>query len=312
MLVVYTTVRLTDAQAARIAGVDPAIRLIRGDREASVPGLDEAEVLFGWLGPEQFRSARRLRWIHAHGAGVDRLLFPELVASDVVVTNARGVAAVSLAEHCFALLLALTRRIPEFVHQQARRQWQMLWGTEIAGQTLGIIGLGNVGRQIARRAHGFDLRVLAVDLRPVDPPPEVAALWPVARLPDLLREVDILVMAAPHTRETDRLLGRAEFARLRPGALFLNISRGKTVDEPALIEALASGHLGGAGLDVTAEEPLPPESPLWSFPNVLITSHSATTSQHFHDRMVDLFVENLRRRIGGEPLLNVVDKQAGF
>ena len=177
---------------------------------------------------------------------------------------------------------------------------------------MGIVGLGRVGREIARRAAGFGMRILAVDVNPIDPPEGVAHLWPPDRLSDMCAEADILVNSSPHTKQTERMIGREQFARMKPTALFVNVSRGRVVEQEALVAALQEGRIAGAAMDVVDPEPLPPDSPLWDMPNVILTAHSATTSQHFWPRMQELFRENLRRYVAGEPLLNVVDKEAGF
>jgi len=269
-------------------------------------------VIYGSVTPPLLAAAPALQWVHLTSAGVDRFLFPEMVRHPAVMTNARGVAAVSIAEHAFALILAFTRGLPLAFRGQQERRWAAPASIEICGQTLGIVGLGRVGHEVARRAAGFGLRVLAVDLNPVDRPESVACLWPPERLPDLCAEADILVNCAPLTPRTERMIGREQFARMKPSALLVNVSRGRVVDQDALVEALRAGRLAGAALDVMDPEPLPPDSPLWEMPNVILTAHSATRSQHFWRRMHELFCENLRRYVAGEPLLNVVDKRAGF
>jgi phosphoglycerate dehydrogenase-like enzyme len=272
----------------------------------------DAEVIYGSLTPQLLAATTDLKWVHISSAGVDRVLFPEIVRHSAVMTNARGVAAVSIAEHAFALILAFTRGLPFALRNQQARHWASISLIEICGQTLGIVGLGRVGREVARRAAVFGLRVLAVDANPGDPPEGVACLWSPDRLLDLFAEADILVNCSPLTRETERMIGREQFARMKPSTLFVNVSRGRVVDQDALVDALREGRIAGAALDVVDPEPLPPDSPLWELPNVILTAHCATTSQHFWRRQHELFGENLRRYVAGEPLLNVVDKAAGF
>jgi phosphoglycerate dehydrogenase-like enzyme len=282
------------------------------DADAQVAAGSDAEVIYGSVTPRLLAAAPGLKWVHLAVAGVDRFLFPEMVRHPAIMTSARGVAAVSIAEHAFALILASTRSLPLAFRNQQERRWGHTSLTEICGQTLGIIGLGRVGREVARRAAGFGLRVLAVDVNPVDPPEGVDVVWPPERLTDLCAEADILVNCTPLTPQTEQMIGREQFAAMKPSALFVNVSRGRVVDQEALIEALREGRISGAALDVVDPEPLPPNSPLWDLPNVILTAHSATTSQHFWRRMHELFCENLRRYVSGEPLLNVVDKAAGF
>jgi phosphoglycerate dehydrogenase-like enzyme len=271
-----------------------------------------AEVIYGSITPALLAAAGPLKWVHIAGAGVDRYVFPEMVRHPAVLTNSRGVAAVSIAEHAFALILAFTRALPLAFRNQQERRWAHTSLLEIRGQTLGIVGFGNVGREVAKRAAGFDLRILAVDLHPVDPPDTVAHLWPRERLSDLFAEADIVVNCTPLTAKTEGMIGAEQFSRIKPSALFVNVSRGRVVDQEALIAALQSERIAGAALDVVYPEPLPPDSPLWQMPNVILTAHSATSSQQFRQRLLDLFCENLRRYVAGEPLRNIVDKEAGF
>jgi phosphoglycerate dehydrogenase-like enzyme len=291
------------------AGVELFCSRDAAELAAAAPG---AEVLYGAPSPSLLAAAPELKWVHVSSAGVDRFLFAEMVQHAAVMTNSRGVAAVSIAEHAFALMLAFTRGLPlAFRHQQERR-WVHTSLLEIRGQTLGIVGLGHVGREVAGRAAAFGMRVLAVDINPMDPPESVASLWPLERLPDLFAEADIVVNCTPLTPRTERMIGRELFLRMKPTALFVNVSRGRIVDQEALVAALQEERIAGAALDVVYPEPLPADSPLWSMPNVILTAHSATSSQHFSQRLLDLFCENLRRYVVGEPLRNVVDKQAGF
>lgn len=282
------------------------------DAGEQIAAARDAEVIYGWVTPQLLAATNGLQWVHVSSAGVERVLFPEMVRHPVVLTNARGVAAISIAEHAFALILGFTRSLPLAFRNQQERRWAHTSLIEICGQTLGIVGFGRVGREVARRAVGFGMRVLAVDLNPVDPPEGVAALWPTERLPDMCAEADILVNCSPLTQQTERMIGREQFARMKSSALFVNVSRGRVVDQDALVEALREGRIAGAAMDVVDPEPLPADSPLWEMPNVILTAHSATTSQHFWRRMHELFCENLRRYVTGEPLLNVVDKTAGF
>jgi phosphoglycerate dehydrogenase-like enzyme len=282
------------------------------DGGEQIAAVRDAEVIYGAITPALLAASNQLRWVHIASAGVDRFLFPEMVRHPAVMTNSRGVAAVSIAEHAFALILAFTRGLPIAFRQQQERRWAHTSLIEIRGQTLGIVGLGHVGREVAQRAAGFGLRVLAVDLRPVDPPGTVAHLWPLERLADLFAEADIVVNCSPLTALSERMIGREQFARMKPSALFVNVSRGRVVDQDALVAALREERIAGAALDVVVPEPLPPDSPLWDMPNVILTPHSATSSQQFRQRLLDLFCDNLRRYVAGEPLLNVVDKEAGF
>ena len=286
------------------------------DGEVTEP-LEGADVLFlRWgLSPEATRRllARvpNLRWIHTISAGVDHLLFPELRESDAILTNASGVFNIPIAETVMAYILAVVKRLPEFWAHQREHRWEKLPLRELRGLTVGIVGLGDIGAEVARLCRAFGMRVLGLRRRPA--PSDLAdEVLPPDRLQDLLARSDFVVIAVPLTAETRGMIGRAELAAMKPDAWLVNISRGAIVDEEALIEALRAGRIGGACLDVFAEEPLPPESPLWDMPNVIITPHNSWSSPHIEEREIALFLENLRRYVAGEPLLNVVDKQAGY
>lgn len=289
------------------------------DRVTADRLLPEAEVVLGWaVRRENFALARRLRWIHVTAAGVGGLLFPELVESEVLVSNARGMHADSMAEHAIGVLLAFARKLHLARDLQHGRHWGQhelvreapAFGT-LEGATLGIVGFGAIGRAVARRARALGMRVIGLRRRPGSGG-EAHAEWGLERLHDLLAESDAVVLAAPLTSETRGLIGAAELGRMRPHAVLLNLGRGALVDEPALIEALERGEIAGAGLDVAAEEPLPAESPLWAMPQVILTPHVSGFGPRYWERSVELFAAHVRAYLAGEPLPNLVDKQAGY
>ncbi len=279
--------------------------------------LEGADVLFlRWgLSPEATRRLLAripgLRWVHTISAGVDHLLFPELRESEAILTNASGVFNIPIAETVMAYILAVVKRLPEFWARQQEHRWEKLPLRELRGLTVGIVGLGDIGAEVARLCRAFGIRVLGLRRHPASS--DVAdEVMPPDRLHDLLARSDFVVIAVPLTAETRGMIGRAELAAMKPDAWLINISRGAILDEDALVEALREGRIGGACLDVFLQEPLPPESPLWDLPNVIITPHNSWSSPHIEEREIDLFLENLRRYVAGEPLLNVVDKQAGY
>jgi len=276
--------------------------------------VPEATALLGHFPPAVFAVAKRLRWIQSFSAGLDNFLYPAVIESDVVVTNMAGIYASQGAEHAWALLLALARGLPRFIRSQTQRLWQRAPVVELSGGTLGIIGLGGFGVEIARRAAGYDMTVLALDPVRTEPPKGVAELRPPTRaaLLDLLARSDAVMIACPKTPETIHLIGAGELKAMKPAAFLVCVTRGGIIDEAALAEALRNGELAGAGLDVFEREPLPPDSPLWELENVIITTHIAGASQRRPQRTFEFFRENLRRYTAGEPLLNVVDKQRGF
>jgi len=282
--------------------------------------LAEADVVLGWaVRRENFPRATRLRWIQVTAAGVGGLLFPELVESPVIVTNGRGLHALSMAEHALGVMLMFARNLHLARDAQHDRRWsQRELGAEpaafrrLSGTTLGIVGFGAIGRGIAERARGLGLRTLVVRRHPAADPAPADAQWGSERLPELIAQADWLVLATPLTAETRRLIGAVEIARMRPGTVLINLGRGGLVDEPALIAALKSGAIAGAALDVFEEEPLPAGSELWSLPQVIVTPHISGLDPQLWERSMRLFARNLRAYLDGRPLENVVDKRAGY
>jgi phosphoglycerate dehydrogenase-like enzyme len=281
------------------------------------PGADAAFAIA--LGREAIARATRLRWLHCSGHAVGHFPLADLAARGVVVTNSRGIQSVPIAEHVMACLLALARRLPQTLRDQQERAWRpnALTGEAspwlLAGRTIGIIGMGTLGRAIAVRAKAFGMRVVGMRRNPDrGAPAEVDEVVGPADRDRLLSEADVVVIAAPLTPETDRLLDARAIARMKAGAVVINIARGQLIDEAALAEALESGRLGGAALDVFTTEPLPPDSPFWSLPNVVVTPHNSGFRAGHFDAVIDLFAENLTRFERGVELLNVVDLQTGY
>lgn len=309
---------LVDRLREPVCRIAPKCEIIpigpEGEMDESLEGADVLFLRWG-LSPEATRKliARipHLRWIHTISAGVDHLLFPELRESEAILTNASGVFNIPIAETVLAYMLAVVKRLPEFLAQQREHRWQKLPLQELYGMTVGIVGLGDIGSEVARRCRAFGMRVLGMRRHPA--PSDVAdEVFPPERLHELLSQSDFVVLALPLTDETRGLIGREALAAMKPTAWLINIARGALVDEGALIEALREGRIGGACLDVFAEEPLPEDSPLWDMPNVIITPHNSWSSPHIEEREIELFLENLRRYVAGEPLRNVVDKKAGY
>jgi phosphoglycerate dehydrogenase-like enzyme len=291
------------------------------DRDTLRRLLPEADVAFTpFVDRDIFPSASRLRWVQSPAVGVGSLMFPELLASQVVITSARGIRARSIAEHVLGVTIALARQLPAAIRAQIAHRWaqEELEGAAVdvrtlQGQRMGIVGLGAIGMELVKIAAPFGFRIFAIRRRADEPRPDgVEEVWPPDRLPDLLSHSDVVVLAAPHTPETKRLIGKPELDRIKRGALLVNIARGKLVDDDAVIAALRSGTLGGAALDVFSEEPLDPASPYWDLPNVIITPHTSGAMQDYWTPLVALFAENLRRFEKAEPLRNVVDKKAGY
>ena len=283
--------------------------------------LREAEVIFTIsLRPEQFAVARKLRWIHAPTAAVHQLLFSELVKSDVVITNTSAVHGPVVAEHVIALIFALAKKIPQATLWQRKRLWGQaaMWSEsprprEIAGATLGLIGVGSIGQNVAKKAAALGMRVIAAREHPEKGRPEgVGTVLSSSQLDELLAESDFVVVAAPLTIATKGLMNAARFAKMKSDAYLINVGRGSQVDEAALVEALRRKQIAGAALDVFEREPLPSDSPLWDLENLLITPHTAGLTEKLWQRHYDLFSENLRRYLAHEPLLYTVQKSRGY
>jgi len=286
--------------------------------EAFALALKDADILWGWCSRSEFMDAPRLRWIQSPSTGVNGFMaIPEFVASEVLLTNARGTHGASLADHTMALILSFTRGLSVSFRRQQEHRWasaelrnRLL---ELTGATLGIIGFGVIGRALAKRAAGFDMRIIAVDLYPADKPDYVERLEGPDGMSALLAESDYCVVTVPYTPDTVHLIGATELAVMNDGAYLVCVSRGGIVDERALADALRTGKLAGAALDVCADEPLPPESELWDLPNLVITPHTAGGSQYELERLYTVMETNLQRYLNGEfPLLNQIDKQRGF
>jgi phosphoglycerate dehydrogenase-like enzyme len=291
------------------------VELVTPESEADLlKVMPQAEVVFGSLSPDMFRRGERLRWVQTWGAGVDGQLFKAFVDSNVVLTSGRGTVGVHLAEHAMALLLGLTRGIAWAVQRPGWDQRMAIRNAswELVDRTMGIVGLGGTGRELAIRASAFGMRVAAVDPEDVDVPECVASCWKMDRFHHLLTLSDVVAVCAPLTPDTRGMFDEDAFRSMKSSALLINVTRGGIMDESALVGALAQGLIAGAGLDVAPVEPLPPDHPLWKLDNVLITPHTAGGSPNRQDRIVNLFCENLKRLDAGQPLLSVIDKKKGY
>ena len=254
----------------------------------------------------------RLRWIQSSAAGLDHCLTPVVIASDITVTSASGLFADQVAEQTLALLLGLLRGLPVFFRAAQKREFIRRPTGDLHGSTVGLIGFGGNGRRLADVLAAFRTRILATDVFPVDRPPHVDHLWPPERMNDVLAQSDVVILCVPLNDSTRGLFDAGTIARMKHGAILVNVARGPVVVEQDLIQALRSGHLAGAGLDVTQQEPLPESSPLWDLPQVIITPHVGAQSRHRYDDVTNFFCQNLALMRAGKPLLNLVDKRLGF
>lgn len=322
------------ARVREALGDEWAVRTIEheidatGDGPPATPkpvleGIADAAVYFGFgIARDAFREARRLRWVHSGAAGIGGSLFPEMLESEVLLTNSAGIYAEPMADQALAMMLYFTRGLDGAVAGMRAREWrrEAIVGpgggvTELAGAVVGIVGYGGIGRALGRRARALGMRVWA--LRRSEPaagerPEEVEWVSGASGLKELLRESDYVVLTVPETAETTGLIGERELALMPRSAVLINVARGRILDEEALAAALKAGRLRGAGLDVFRQEPLPADSPLWELDNVLITPHIGGTSQRFWDRQTELMIRNIGNYLTGLPLENLVDKRLGY
>jgi phosphoglycerate dehydrogenase-like enzyme len=321
----------------RIRAAAPGARIVNVSTEGLADGpLDDVEVLLrGWLAADAFdrllARAPRLAWVHSASAGVERVLTPAGRSRGLVITNARGVFSRPIAEYVLMMILAISRRLPQLLELQRERTWQPLEGAELRDITVGVVGLGSIGRAVGSLASAFGCRVIATRRRPDAgssagrAPGELdedegrplgeavfdRVLGPDG-LPELLSESDFIVLALPLTPETENMISGETLALVKPGAWLINVARGRLIDDGALRRALAEGPLGGVVLDAFREEPLQPTSPFYDLPNAIITPHTAWSSGRVVDRSVELFCDNLRRFATAQPLVNVVDPAVGY
>ena len=282
--------------------------------------IGDAEIVIAWsIRPEQIAAAKKLRWIHSPAAAVHQLIFPELVNGDIILTNAREVHGPVVAEHVIGLIFALAKKIPGSVRLQEKHVWgqQILWDElprvrEVAGATVGLIGLGSIGRAVAKSAKALGMRVIAVREHPEKGSEGADAVFGPAQIDEVFRQADYVVLATPVTASTKAIANAERLAIMKPDGCLINVGRGPLVDEAALAAALREKKIGGAALDVFPKEPLAADSPLWDVPNLLITPHTAALTDKLWERHYALFSENLQRYLAGRPLLAVVDKRKGY
>jgi D-2-hydroxyacid dehydrogenase (NADP+) len=282
--------------------------------------LPDANIFIGYsLRVDQFGWANKLRWIHSTAAGVNQLMYPELRQSGIIITNASGVHSVPMVEHVMGVLVAMARRFPDVWRRQQAHRWsqQEIWDQtphprELRGRVLLMVGFGTVGQEVAKMAKAFGMIIRAVTRSGRGDTNLAEKIYPVTELNAALQDADYIVLAAPDTPETHHLIGAEQFQKMKPDAYFVNVARGSLVDEAAMIEALREHRIAGAALDVTAQEPLPPESPLWDLENVFITPHLSASTENLWTRQADLVMDNLERWFAGKELRNRVDPSRGY
>jgi phosphoglycerate dehydrogenase-like enzyme len=299
----------------------------------AVAAMPDADAFFGKLTPELLAASRRLRWVQSPTASLEHFLFPELIEHPCVLTNMRGLFSDVIADQVMGYVICFARNLHLYIRNQMRGLWEPVGGEServafatgpgvvtaidrahmhLAGAKLGVVGLGSIGAEVARRAFAFGMRVVSVDPVRTEAPEGVAALWPTERLPELLAASDFVVIAAPHTPQTVKLFRRPQFQRMKRTAYLINIGRGAIVDLADLVQALQANEIAGAALDVYEKEPLPAGHPLWRMENVILTPHVAGYSPRIAERHLAVLLENIRRFRSGEPLKNAVDKGLWF
>lgn len=292
----------------------PNVSFVEGRKDNILQEVADADAILGEVSPEILRAGKKLKWVHIYSAGVEHNRFPELLNSNITLTNGKIIQGPEIADHAFALLLSLTRGINRAAVDRTKEEWlKGEWkAVELRGKTAVIIGVGGIGSQIATRAAAFGMTVIGVDPKDISFHPAISQVVPPDRLDTVLPKADVLFISAPHTPQSEKMVGPKQFELLKRGAYFVAVSRGKLYDTNALVKALDSKRIEGAGLDVTDPEPLPKGHPLWKFDNVLITPHIATVSDMVGARYRELVMDNVVRFSKGEPLRNVVDKIKGY
>lgn len=331
-LVIYPAV--DPGRLAKIQEAAGDMRVVNAsDRQEALASMPLADAFFGKLDAPLLQAAPGLRWVQSPTASLEHYVFPELVEHPCALTNMRGLFSDVIADHVLGYMLCFARNLHLYIRQQMQARWEPIGGEaarstfaagpgevsamdrahrQLSDCTLGIVGLGHIGREIARRALAFNMRVVAVDPVVREVPPEMEAVWTTEHLPRLLGQSDFVVIAAPHTPDTEGMFGAEQFQEMRSTAVLINIGRGVIVQLDALNEALDRGRIAGAALDVFEIEPLPPDNPLWHRENVILTPHVAACSVHIAPRHLEVLLENIRRFRKGEPLLNVASKTDWF
>ncbi len=332
---VLLTIPFNEQIIAKLAAVSPEIAIHQRDArkpEEIADLIKDIDVLYTFSALPMPEDAPRLRWVQMHTAGVDNILdHPLYTNSEVMFTTTSGIHVVQMAEYVFGMILAFAHKIPQMLEDQRSAEWpekkfERYKPFELYGATLGIIGYGSIGRQVARIGQAFGMRVVAVksDMRNLklerfilpntgDPEGEIPdRYYPIKALRSFLTECDFVVIALPLTDATHHLITAKALEAMKPSAMLINVARGDVIDEEALAHALQGGKIGGAALDVFNQEPLPADSPLWKLPNTIISPHVSGYSPHYDERSADVFAENSRRFLAEEPLINLVERSRGY
>ena len=317
-----STIVISGAEsAAEVPGIEKLpdglkVRYVTREEEVA-EAVDGADVAFGWgfdtkITKVVWRAGKSLRWLHWCGSGIDALADEDLINSEVIFTSSRGTVSRAMAEYTLGLILAFAKRLPSTVRSQTCHDWQYQLNEQLLGCSVLVIGVGSIGREIGLILSAFGLEVDGMGRSRRESDPDFRKIYAIAELDARLAHYDYVVVIVPSTTQTQRLIGAKQFALMKPTARLINLSRGSILDESALVDALETGQIAGAGLDVFETEPLPSESPLWDMDNVIVSPHVSGVYQDYEAVVVDLFVENVRRYIAHEPLLNTINKSLGF
>jgi phosphoglycerate dehydrogenase-like enzyme len=311
ILIIYDG--LTESHIKKISEISDRIKIRRSkNRKNFNEFVKEVEIIFGWLDKEIFLAAKKIKWVQVPSAGVGFMLFHEIINSKVILTNSSGVHRIPISEMVMAMILGLAKRLNRYMESQLKAEWTFFSTEELAGKTLGVLGFGNIGMETAWKAKCFNMKVLALNTKPIRRPTYVDKVLGPDDLDYLLTGSDYLVVTVPLTKKTFHLISERELRLMKQSAYIINVSRGAVIDNKALIKSLKEGWISGAGLDVFEEEPLPSNSEFWKMKNVIVTPHMSGTTPHYYDRAVELFCENLNRYLKGKTLINIVNKKTGY
>lgn len=291
-----------------------AVVTVVPQKKATEEMLAKAEIIFGLPKPAELIKAKNLKWLQLASAGADRYVDKNLYMNpDIILTNSSGVYGIPIAEHVFAMILSFNRNLQEYDLLKKEKRWHVIYeAREFYGSTVGVIGLGDIGQEVAKRAKALGARVLAVKRNLSDKPDYVDELYLTEDLDEVLKQSDYIVLTLPATHKTKGIISEERLRIMKPDAFLVNIGRGELIDQEALIKALKNKWIAGAGLDVMTPEPLPEDNPLWDLPNVMITQHSSGVSNENGQRRMKIFLENLKRYLNNEKLLNIVDFGEGY
>ena len=311
---ILSQVELSDEEIVRLKSALPGLEVVVAPgEEQELKEVADTDIFFGRIPRSVFIAGKKLKWVQVFGAGVETLFFPEMTQSDVILCNTSGAYNQTMADQAFALILGISRGVATSERNRPKRIWgRTTMLRQLGGQTLGIIGLGNIGGEIARRGKAFGMKVIAADIKDMVCPDFVDQLCKLDDLDEILKNADYLVLIVPLTDRTKGMIGAKEISKMKPTAHLINVGRGSLVDESALINALKTGIIAGAGMDVFEKEPLPPDSELWDMENVVMTPHIGGLSPETRAISFEIFFENFKRFVKGEPFRNVVDKQRQF